>query len=135
MASGFLIGAYNWDRIDLTIAVLAACAFFGTIAREMVKDVQDIEGDRYNGARTLPIMFGPQNTYVGTSACLALCVILAAVPYVMGLVNSAYLALLLVAVGVFLIGWRLRHASARLCQYMIMAGSIAVLVAFVVGRV
>jgi geranylgeranylglycerol-phosphate geranylgeranyltransferase len=135
VASGFLIGAYNWNRIDLTIAVLAACAFFGTIAREMVKDVQDIEGDRYYGARTLPIMFGQQIVCVGASACLVLCLILAAVPYVMGLVNSAYLALLLVAVGVFLIGWRLRHASARLCQYMIMAGSIVVLVAFAIGRV
>jgi len=49
VASGFLIGSYNWDRIDPAIAVLAACAFFGTIAREMVKDVQDIEGDRYHG--------------------------------------------------------------------------------------
>ena len=27
VASGFLIGAYNWDRIDPTIAILAACAF------------------------------------------------------------------------------------------------------------
>jgi geranylgeranylglycerol-phosphate geranylgeranyltransferase len=135
VASGFLIGAYNWDRIDPVIAVLAACAFFGTIAREMVKDVQDIEGDRYHGARTLPIMFGPHIAYVATSTCLAVCLILAAVPYVMGLVNNAYMALLLVAVGVFLIGWRLRHASARLCQYMIMAGSIVVLVAFAIGHV
>jgi len=135
VASGFLIGAYNWDRIDPAIAVLAACAFFGTIAREMVKDVQDIEGDRYHGARTLPIMFGPNIAYVATSACLSLCLILAAVPYVMGLVNNAYMALLLVAVALFLIGWRLRHASARLCQYMIMAGSIVVLVAFAIGYV
>lgn len=135
VASGFLIGAYNWDRIDPVIAVLAACAFFGTVAREMVKDVQDIEGDRYHGARTLPIMFGPHMAYLATFACLALCLILAVVPCVMGLVNNAYMALLLVAAGVFLIGWRLRHTSARLCQYMIMAGSIIVLVAFAIGYV
>ena len=87
------------------------------------------------GARTLPIMFGPNIAYVATSACLALCLILAAVPYVMGLVNNAYMVLLLVAVALFLIGWRLRHASARLCQYMIMAGSIVVLAAFAIGYV
>jgi geranylgeranylglycerol-phosphate geranylgeranyltransferase len=135
VASGFLIGAYNWDRIDPAIAVLAACAFFGTIAREIVKDVQDIEGDRYHGARTLPIMFGPHIAYVATFTCLALCLILAAVPYVMGLVNNVYIMLLLVAVGLFLIGWRLRRGSARLCQYMIMAGSIVVLVAFAIGHI
>jgi geranylgeranylglycerol-phosphate geranylgeranyltransferase len=135
VASGFLIGAYDWDRIDPVIATLAACAFFGTIAREMVKDVQDIEGDRYYGARTLPITFGPRIAYIAASVCLALCVILAVIPYIMGLVNNAYLALLLVAVSAFLIGWRLRHGSARLCQYMIMAGSIVVLVAFAIGHV
>ena len=53
----------------------------------------------------------------------------------MGLVNNVYMALLLVAVGVFLIGWRLRRGSARLCQYMIMAGSIVVLVAFAIGYI
>jgi len=135
VASGFLIGAYNWDRIDPAIAVLATCAFFGTIAREMVKDVQDIEGDRYHSARTVPIMFGPSVAYVATFACLALCLILAVVPYGMGLVNNAYLAFILVAAGMFVIGWRLRYGSPRLCQYMIMGGSIAFLVAFAIGYV
>lgn len=134
VASGFLIGVYNWDRIDPVIASLIGCAFFGTIAREMVKDVEDIHGDRHNGARTLPIMFGPHIAYIATSACLALCLILAAVPYVLGLANDAYMGLLAVAVGVFVIGWRLRHGSARKFQYMIMAGSIVVLVAFAIAH-
>ena len=55
-------------------------------------------------------------------------------PYLMGLVKNAYMAVLLVAFGVFLIGWRLRHASARLYQ-TIMAGSIVILIAFAIGYV
>jgi geranylgeranylglycerol-phosphate geranylgeranyltransferase len=133
VASGFLIGAYNWDRIDPLVACLVACAFFGTIAREIVKDLQDMEGDHRYGARTLPIMFGPTIAYAATAVCLTLCLMLAATPYFMGLVNQLYLILLLVGAGIFLIGWRIRSDSARWCQYMIMAGSIVVLVAFAIG--
>jgi geranylgeranylglycerol-phosphate geranylgeranyltransferase len=134
VASGFLIGAYTFDRIGTVIGTLIGAAFFATLARELVKDVQDIEGDRLHDARTVPIMYGPRIAYAAAFACIALCILLVAIPYVMGLVNNVYLALNLLAVGVFLIGWRIRHGSARLCQYMIMAGSILVLLAFAIGQ-
>jgi hypothetical protein len=58
-----------------------------------------------------------------------------AIPYVAGLVNHIYFVLNLLAVCIFLVGWRLRFGSARLCQYMIMAGSILVLLAFAIGQI
>lgn len=33
-------------------------AFFSTMFREIIKDIEDEEGDRKNGCRTLPIIFG-----------------------------------------------------------------------------
>ncbi|MFK8008914.1 MAG: geranylgeranylglycerol-phosphate geranylgeranyltransferase [Saprospiraceae bacterium] len=33
-------------------------AFFSTMFREIIKDIEDEEGDRKNGCRTLPIVFG-----------------------------------------------------------------------------
>ncbi len=33
-------------------------AFFSTMVREIVKDIEDLEGDRTSGCRTLPIAFG-----------------------------------------------------------------------------
>ena len=33
-------------------------AFFSTMFREIIKDIEDEDGDRKNGCRTLPIVFG-----------------------------------------------------------------------------
>jgi 4-hydroxybenzoate polyprenyltransferase len=50
------------------IAVLyAAFAFLITYIREMVKDMEDLEGDRRYGCRTMPIIWGIQVTKLVTS--------------------------------------------------------------------
>ncbi len=43
-------------------------SFILTLLREVVKDAEDIEGDRSNGAKTLPILFGklPTKIYIVT---------------------------------------------------------------------
>lgn len=44
------------------IGVLALFGFFLTIIREFVKDIEDVEGDKKIGARSLPIAIGVQKT-------------------------------------------------------------------------
>ena len=39
-------------------------AFFLNVMREIIKDIQDIEGDRRSGLRTLPIYFGVKKTII-----------------------------------------------------------------------
>lgn len=133
VASGFMIGVFTFDRIDPVIATLIACAFFATMGREIVKDIQDSEGDRQHHSRTLAITLGPRRAYAAAFICLALSLSIAAIPYAIGLVNDFYLALLLIGFAVFLLAWQVRQSSARLCQYMIMAGSLVVLAAFAIG--
>lgn len=54
--------AYGTDFRQLRLyrfAALYACfAFLATLARELIKDVEDMEGDRRYGCRTLPIVWG-----------------------------------------------------------------------------
>ncbi len=40
---------------------LAVFAFLSTLIREIIKDMEDIEGDQKFGARTLPVVFGMTN--------------------------------------------------------------------------
>jgi 4-hydroxybenzoate polyprenyltransferase len=48
-----------FENIDyLLILHFSVLASFVTLAREMVKDAEDIEGDADTGAKTVPIMFG-----------------------------------------------------------------------------
>jgi 4-hydroxybenzoate polyprenyltransferase len=44
--------------ISLIVAAYAAFAFLVTLIREIMKDIEDIEGDRTEGFRTLPIVSG-----------------------------------------------------------------------------
>lgn len=49
----------EWNR---QVTVLMVCAFSLTLARELYKDVEDVEGDRAMGARTFPILYGPRKS-------------------------------------------------------------------------
>ncbi|WP_457752578.1 UbiA family prenyltransferase, partial [Thermococcus sp.] len=52
-----LYGAIAVGKIGLA-GYLALCAFLVNLAREIMKDIEDIEGDKAKGAKTLPIVWG-----------------------------------------------------------------------------
>lgn len=70
---GFVFGGFtiNTPEIIATSIFLGFFAFVMTTAREIIKDIEDIEGDRAEGARTLPIMIGEK-----IPAMLAVCLII-----------------------------------------------------------
>ncbi len=47
---------------EIYIGLYAALAFISTLFREIAKDVQDMEGDRLYGCRTVPIIWGIAKT-------------------------------------------------------------------------
>ncbi|USS41719.1 geranylgeranylglycerol-phosphate geranylgeranyltransferase [Thermococcus aggregans] len=51
-----LYGAVAVGKIGLA-GYLALCAFLVNVAREIFKDIEDVEGDKAHGARTLPIIW------------------------------------------------------------------------------
>lgn len=48
---------------------LAAIAFLATLAREVLKDAEDVDGDAAGGARTLPMIIGIRRTGLLAFAC------------------------------------------------------------------
>lgn len=68
---GFLVGPESF----LVMLPLFAITFFGTLARELLKDAEDIEGDRIGGARTLPMRIGVRGTAV-LAVIFVLCAVL-----------------------------------------------------------
>lgn len=52
-----LIGI-NFNSIVYDISVFAAFAFVTTVVREIIKDMEDVEGDQSSGRNTLPIAAG-----------------------------------------------------------------------------
>ncbi len=99
MAVPFIFGDFVVSSALSPLAlVLAALGFVAGLAREIVKTVQDVEGDRLaRGSKTLPILIGE-----GASSAVAILLYLAfipltALPFAMGLPQKP-LALALVAI-------------------------------------
>jgi 4-hydroxybenzoate polyprenyltransferase len=60
-ASIWLIG-YYYQKAELLVLTYAIFAFFLNLIREIIKDIEDRNGDRRHGCRTLPIVLGFRNT-------------------------------------------------------------------------
>ena len=101
---GFVFGGFciNNPSIIMTSIFLGFFAFVMTTAREIIKDIEDIEGDKADGAKTLPIMIGTKiPAQLATVLILvdcALCPLL----YFYHVFGVLYLVIIAVAVILFL---------------------------------
>ncbi|AKB75774.1 (S)-2,3-di-O-geranylgeranylglyceryl phosphate synthase [Methanosarcina lacustris Z-7289] len=96
--SVFLFGAsiFGFGGIKV-LSVLFLLAALAITAREIVKDIEDMEGDRREGADTLPIRIGAKKA--GNLAVLIglLAVLLSPLPYFMSILGLSYLYLVFLA--------------------------------------
>ncbi len=90
--STFLFGgaAYGLKGIEATF-VLFFLSMLATLAREIVKAIEDMEGDSKDGAVTLPIRIGERPSAYIASGVGILAVLLSPVPFMTELFNSSYL--------------------------------------------
>jgi geranylgeranylglycerol-phosphate geranylgeranyltransferase len=60
---------------------LAAITFLATVARELLKDAEDVDGDAAGGARTLPMIAGVRRTGIFAFACACGAVAVSLLPF------------------------------------------------------
>ena len=84
---GFAVGA------PVPAAVPALFATVYHLGREILKDAQDIPGDRIAPGGTLPLRWGPRSSCRLAAGVYAFLVLLTPVPYLMGLYGLPYLIL------------------------------------------
>jgi geranylgeranylglycerol-phosphate geranylgeranyltransferase len=128
VGSLFLFAALAAGELNALVVVLAACAALATTAREIVKDVEDLEGDRAEEARTLAATHGTRRARRVAFALLAASVGLAAALHPLELLGTRPLAL--VALGAVVFAWAYFLRSPAHAQRLIMAGSVLELMAF-----
>ncbi|MEI6122548.1 MAG: geranylgeranylglycerol-phosphate geranylgeranyltransferase [Bacteroidota bacterium] len=58
----FVAGIGTYKSITMFVCGMAIFAFLITFIREMVKDMEDVEGDRANGCNTAPVKLGLKKT-------------------------------------------------------------------------
>jgi geranylgeranylglycerol-phosphate geranylgeranyltransferase len=133
--STFLFGAAAVGQLDQpAVLVLFALAGLATVTREIVKDVEDLAGDREEGLRTLPLVVGESTALRIAGAILAVAVAASVTPYLMGTFGVLYLALVVPADGVMLSAVVRSFADASVAQQRLKRGMFLATAAFVVGR-
>ncbi|RKU38782.1 digeranylgeranylglyceryl phosphate synthase [Candidatus Poribacteria bacterium] len=112
----FISGGVAIEAVQGTLVpAIFACLF--TAAREIIKDLEDTEGDMKNGVRTLAIL----NRRLAVAAALgfmALVVLFSPIPYLFGWYSWHYLFAVVIGVDFVLIGLAirlLRDASKESC--------------------
>ncbi|MFB6132437.1 MAG: geranylgeranylglycerol-phosphate geranylgeranyltransferase [Halanaeroarchaeum sp.] len=132
--STFLFGAAAVGNVAAG-AVLFLLAALSTFSREVIKDVEDVEGDRAEGLNTLPIAVGERRAHLVAGVVLIVAVSASPLPYVWNLFGLPYLVVVAPADLLMLagctIGWSDPGRGHRLLKY----GMFLAALAFVVGRV
>ncbi|MFQ5568380.1 MAG: geranylgeranylglycerol-phosphate geranylgeranyltransferase [Rhodothermales bacterium] len=112
----------------------AGFAFLTTLAREIIKDVEDVEGDAAAGARTLPVAYGVSMAMQCTVAVLLVTLLLTPLPFFLLGYRGLFLILMLGVDALLL--WTLwlfwspqpeRHARriSQMLKAVMLAGMIA----------
>ena len=129
----FLFGGAAVGRLELAW-ILAALAFLATLGREIVKDIQDIEGDR--GARTtLPMRIGVRSAGVFGSVAFVAAVALSPLPYLLDMLSAWYLLAVLAADAIFIYAAVIHFRNPEKGQKMAKLAMLVALVAFLLGGV
>ncbi|OGC75880.1 MAG: hypothetical protein A2145_07115 [candidate division Zixibacteria bacterium RBG_16_40_9] len=98
----FIYGGLVFPKVSLSL-IPAHLAFFFHWGREIVKDLQDREGDQTFWARTVPIYWGIKKTMVLVTAIFGSLILLSGVPYFLKIFNWRYLILVILGVDLVLI--------------------------------
>lgn len=134
VGSTFVFGAAAvgdvWPAVAL--GVLAAVT---TVTREIVKDVEDVDGDREEGLNTLPIAVGERRALEIATIVLVAGVLASPIPYVLGYFGVTYLFVVLPAVVIMLVGSARSFEDPTAGQTLLKYGMFLAAIAFVAGRV
>lgn len=105
----FIYGGMAVNRVNESL--FPACfAFFFHFGREIIKDIQDIEGDKPQGAVTYPIKFGIRRSLILTNIIFVILIIFTIIPYLLGYYGIYFLLIVVIGVHSVLIfviitGW------------------------------
>ncbi|WP_049890538.1 geranylgeranylglycerol-phosphate geranylgeranyltransferase [Natrinema versiforme] len=133
VGSTFLFGAAAVGEVAPAI-VLFVLSAIATLTREIIKDVEDIDGDREEGLHTLPIAIGERRALILAAVLLVAAVVASPVPYLCGDFGIAYLLVVAPADAVMLAAAYESFEEPTVGQSRLKYGMFLAALAFIVGR-
>ncbi|EMA39148.1 geranylgeranylglycerol-phosphate geranylgeranyltransferase [Halobiforma nitratireducens] len=133
VGSTFLFGAAAVGEVGPAV-VLFLLAAIATLTREIVKDVEDLEGDREEGLNTLPIAIGEGRALWVAAGLLVVGVLASPLPYLLGYFDLVYLVLVVPADVIMLAAAVRSFDDPTTGQSWLKYGMFLAALAFVLGR-
>ena len=136
--SVFLFGGVAGKNV-MPVVILFLCSLLSIWGREIVKDFEDIEGDKKEGVVSLPITYGKKALYFAIFLVI-LAIILSPLPYILKIFGIYYLILIIICDILFIYAMALllknpnRDTASKVSKFLKIIMNI-VLLAFVVGAV
>ncbi len=137
-AAAFPYGALVSGALDRAW-IPATFALLFHVVREIVKDVEDMAGDRLRGDRTLPLRWGTRTAVGLATSIYAVLVCLTLMPFVLDIYGRVYLACVAaVDLLVFYVVYRLQREPTQLAHgdlgRLLKAGMLIGLIAIALGE-
>jgi len=101
VGSTFLFGGLVIGELQVA-SILAAMAILATVGRELIKDIEDMKGDRANKIVTIPLRYGTRKAAALATAFIAAAIVLAPLPRILDIFGPVYLWVATVAIVVFI---------------------------------
>lgn len=133
VGSTFLFGAAAVGTVGPAV-VLFILAAVATLTREIIKDVEDIEGDREEGLRTLPIAVGERRALVVAAVLLVVAVVASPLPFLIGPFGVAYLLVVVPADAIMLYAAYESFEDPTDGQTHLKYGTFVAALSFIIGR-
>lgn len=134
----------NVDFVMYWLGGFALFAFLTTLIREIIKDIEDFEGDRAYGRNTVPIVLGINTSKLISAALIFLTIALIYVVwyfYVHDLITFTYISATVV-IPLLFVAFRLKgssnresfHNASRLMKVVMLAGVFYAVVVWIILR-
>ncbi|RLG22065.1 digeranylgeranylglyceryl phosphate synthase [Methanosarcinales archaeon] len=134
-ASTFLYGGSLTGEVMGVVIVLFILSFFATLSREVVKSIEDVEGDKIGGANTIAVVWGTSKSSTFAVLCILITIALSPLPYLAGFLKESYLMLVVVADAGFLYALTQIHKNPTTASTILKPSMGIALVAFLSGAI
>lgn len=103
VGSTFLFGSLAVGDIRV-VGFMAAMAGFSTAGRELIKDIEDVYGDKETDSQSFPIKYGKEKAATLAIIFTSIAVFISPIPYLLDILGTLYLGVVFTSLMIFTAG-------------------------------
>lgn len=131
-SSTFLFGGLL-ASLNATVVLLFSMSYLANLGREIAKGIEDMEGDRKIGAKTLEVITGKIFAAWVAISFIIFSIIISFIPYISGLLSAYYLILVVISDLMFLFSCFILMPNPTRSQKIMKIAMFVAIIAFLVG--